>query len=345
MPEVAEKPLLCTHTAQVPNFELNPIAIKDLSLWITSIWLDTNGYTTISDKLKSCGSTFAHFRCADGHEKYVRLRCKMDYCPKCGKKWSAAHKRRAVRAMDRLLYGPVVGYMIFTLPEEISSQQPDRDTLSALSKKAWEIVKRNFDTEGGMVRTHLMGEKNEKLHIHFNVLFPLRKNNDIGKVSKEKLATVRKEWTDFVNGYFELGHKHINSFYTFVWEYGKRIHKVKYVMRPIVTGAKFLSLTAEDKHYVLSLRGWHNTRWFGKLANSQYKKYLKEQGIDYSLRQEQDIGLSKRCPICKNKFKFVEMTHKSLVPRGQLRCIDSDVLVDFALHSYLTNNSPCFWHC
>jgi len=335
MPEMTESSLLCSDTAQVPVSDLNPIQTRNLDLWITSAWLKTNGYGDIASRMENCGTSFAHLKCSQGHDKYVRLHCKQDFCPKCGQKWSGPHKRRATRAMDRLIWGNVVGYMIYTLPEEVSAQRPDKTALSYLSKKAWEITKSNFDTDGAMVRTHLMGEESAKLHIHFNVLFPLRSSKGLGKVPQEVLNKVRQEWGDVINGFFELNHKQMNSYYNFVWEFGKKIHKVKYVMRAIVTTRKFVGLSSEDKHYVLSLKGWHNTRWFGKLANSQYKKYLKAQGIKHIPYSEKDVGLSHHCPICKTKFKFVDIVHEQNLPRLELRMTDKDTFIDLAMHSFL----------
>ena len=340
MPETDISPLLCSDTAQVPQVDTTPIFFKHLAKKLTVLWFKANHYPDIASRIETCGTSFIHLECSNGHKKYARLHCKQDFCPKCGQNWSGPHKRRAVRAMDRLIWGPVVGYMIYTLPEKVSAQRPDREALNYLSKKAWEITKKNFDTDGGMVRTHLMGEKNEKLQIHFNVLFPNRRMDTIGRVSQETLSAVRQEWADVINGYFELGNEQQNCYYNFVWEYGKRIHKVKYVMRAIVTTEKFMSLSDEDKHYVVGLRGWHNTRWFGKLANSQYKKYLASQGVNYTQHEDKDVGLTKRCPICKEKFKYFGVISANALPRHELRHADKDTLVDLCIHAHLKSKDP-----
>ncbi len=173
MPEALISPPLCSHTAQVPQVDTTPIYFNYLEKLLTTSWLRASGYEDVSYRIENCGTSYVHLRCSNGHEKYTRLHCKQDFCPDCGQNWSGPHKRRAVRAMDRLIWGPVVGYMIFTLPEEVSRSRPSKEALKYLSKKAWEITKRYFNTDGGMVRTHLMGEKGDKLHIHFNVLFLL----------------------------------------------------------------------------------------------------------------------------------------------------------------------------
>lgn len=340
MPETVVSSPLCSDTVQVPLSIQNTQKEQESTRQLLVRWLKAYNYEDEAYRIGACGTTFIHLRCQDNHEKYVRMHCNHDYCPTCGTKWSAAHKKRATRAMDRLVYLKLLGYMVFTLPDHFMAQWPDKEALKYLSKEVWNLVKRHFETGGAMVRTHLMGEKGDKLHIHFNVLFDITQKDGIGEVPKETLIQIRKEWTDVVNKWSGLKLENTNVWYNFFDKLGQKIHKVKYILRPIVTSEKFLKLSPDNKEYVLSLKGWHNTRWFGKLANSQYKKYLKAQGVPSDWWENKDIGISKRCPICKNKFKRVSIIDADKLPRDGFRRIDNDILVDFALFSYLNSDDP-----
>lgn len=334
-----KSPPLCTHTAQVPKFELNPSQINELCKIEVISWLTENGYLHDAYTITNCGTTFVHLKDENGHEKYVRMHCKHDYCPICGENGSQAHKKRYIRALDRLVWANTLGYMVFTLPKEVSLNMPSSAVLSDLSKKAWDLVKKNFDTPGGMARVHLLGEEPEKLHIHINVLFPIVNEGGKGEVPQATLDSVRSDWTAYINKIFKLACGTTNVFYKFAYREGRKIHQVKYVLRPIVTPDKFLTLSDSDREKVLGLRGWHNTRWFGKLANSQYKNYLKAMGIEPKQYENKDIMLSKKCPICGKAFRFIEIVSENAINRLQLRAIDRDVLVDFAIYSFLKENS------
>ena len=237
--------------------------------------------------------------------------------------------------MDRLIWAPVLGYLVYTLPDEISQDKPDVDTLKALSKKAWDLTATHFKTPGAMVRTHLMGNALGKFHIHINVLFPILNDTGKGKVPQENLDRLRRSWTDFINKKFGKAYADTNINYNFCTTKRKIRHKIKYVVRPIVNSLEFYSLNDEDRHYIISLAGWHNTRWFGKLANCEYKKFLTAKNIDPKKYENSDLHLSRRCPVCGSRYRCIDIIHKNNLPRSQLRWVDGDTLVDLSTFSYL----------
>lgn len=324
---------LCSNTDQVRGSNYNVLKVKELCKFSIVDNLIALGFEDIAYKVNECGTTFVHLRDKNGHEKYTKMYCKNDFCPTCGQVNSAAHKRRTVRALDRLIWADILGYMVFTLPKEVSAMRPGKETFNYLSKKAWEIVKDNFETPGAMTRIHLMGEEPETLHIHINILFPVL--SELGKVPQETLDNIRTAWTRVVNNFFELKCEVTNVFYKFALLSGKRVHQVNYVLRPVVTPDKFLTLPEECQQYVLSLKGWHSTRWYGKLANGQYKKYLQSKGINPAAYENQDISVTKKCPICGEQYKFVEIIHQDELPKGQVRMIDKGIWVDLETAAYL----------
>jgi len=293
---------LCSHTVQVPSGqvskrryrikqrklerlscdELDRVRVENLD-WFHGMEFaakneDEEGrYRKIIQALETCGQNLVHLETDNGEIKLARIHCNNEFCPICGQNGSALHKKRTGRAKDRLSWAPVLGEMVYTLPDEISNSHPDRETLKRCSQAAWNISKKYFDTPGGVVRTHFMGETKGKFHIHFNTLFP--RQTSLGEVVPEVLKAIKMEWTAAVNKEFKTGYEMTNSYYHFAPTIEQQVGKIKYVLRPVVTPDKFNSLSGEDREYIVSFKGWHNTRWFGKLANSQYKKYLDEIGV------------------------------------------------------------------
>lgn len=322
-----ESASLCTTYAQVRGHSYNSIKVKELCNDTVVDWLDENRHPGIARAIESCGRSFAHFEDDHGHKKYVRVYCNNEICPTCGKDRSKVHLKRTHRAFPRLSWSDVLGYWVFTLPSEVSADMPDKKVLGKLEKAAWEIVKKNFNTPGCVSRIHLMGEKTPgKLHIHINILFPVFNANKKGKVSSEVVEKTKKDWTEYVNKTFKLSYEKIDSKYQFAYKPGQKYHKVRYILRPIVSARLFLTLSDADKERVLSLRGWHNTRWFGELCNSKWKKYLTSRGIDIEALQKLDEKndlLS--CPICGDRYRYIKT---EALPKGQIIWIDDDVAID-----------------
>jgi hypothetical protein len=329
---------LCSIPAQVVKKTYNRFKVEDLCKEEVTDWLSFNGETPLADRINFCGTSFVHLEDSKGNQKYARIRCKNELCPVCGTKNSAVHIRRVRRAATRLLWNGLLGYFVFTLPAEISEARPDKDVINDITKKAWLIVKQEFETPGGLSRIHLMGDKPGKLHIHINFLFPLLTADNRGMISKEKIEKVRGLWTKTLNETFKLNLKESNFKYRFADLPGKKVNKIKYVLRPIVTAYKFLTLSDEDKKYILSLRKGHNTRWYGELSNSKYKKYLLDRGIDAEKIEAEIDGLL--CPVSGEKYHFVDIIPQSALPLHNLRWLDEDTLVDFGTFAYMQANDP-----
>ncbi len=313
---------------------------NDLSVGGVIDWLVKNEYEKEAIKLQSCGSKVVRLECSKGHQKLVRITCHKEFCPRCGQTDSLAHKKRYHRTLDRLLWSDILGYVVFTLPKVISEAMPGRKQLGEMEKKAAGIIKENFSSPGYMARFHLMGNKQGALHIHINILFPVVDTNGTGKVAQEILDNVRKEWTDYINTTFNLSSESTNVFYKFATTEIKKRHIASYVTRPIITTKKFLSLEDKGRSYVLSLQGWHNTRWYGKLANNKYKEFLENKGIDYEKHSNEDIALSKVCPACKERFKFVDIIEVADIFESQFRRKTNDVWVDLEVACALSEGEP-----
>jgi hypothetical protein len=357
---------LCSLYAQVTPLTYNPHKVRELCKENVVDWLYDNGYGKLSNRISSCGLSFMHLSDSKNHEKYARLRCKNEFCPSCGAQNSALHKKRVRRASLRLLWNGLLGYFVFTIPKEISESRPSKEVIENLTKEAWDIVKKNFDTPGGLSRIHLMGDEPGKLHVHINFLYPLLNEDKKGMISKDKIALVRNEWKKVLNKLFNLELTDANFYYSFADKLGKKIHKIKYVLRPVVTSSKFLTLSDEDRKYVLSFSGcqsrscydkatckdnpcyekrFHGTRWHGDLSNSKYKNYLKERDIDVDKIEAEIEGLLS--PVTGEKYHIVKLDNgrpdivrQEDLPLHELRWLDNDTLVDQATFAYISAHSP-----
>ncbi len=318
---------LCPQYAQVIPKNYNRFKVKELCKEDVVDWLFLNEHISLATRIDTCGTSFVHLEDSFGGQKYVRLRCKNELCPTCGEKNSSAHKRNVRRASLRLLWNGLLGYFVFTIPAEVSESRPDKETINDLTKKAWVIVKENFKTPGGLARIHMLGDKPGKLHIHINFLFPLLTIGNRGEVPGEVIKKVRDLWTKTLNKMFDKTLKESNFKYGFADKTGKKINKIKYVLRPIVTGEKFLCLSDEDKRYIMGLRKGHNTRWYGDLSNSRYKKYLLDQGIDVEKMEDDIDGMIS--PLTGEKYHYIGIVPADEMPRERLRYLDPDTLVDF----------------
>lgn len=339
MPETEVRPPESSPYVHIQAKLDEPFSPNDLcKSWVVE-WLANNDYGKKALRVHTCGTKAVSLACVNGHQKRVRMTCQLEICPRCGKKGSLAHRKRYLRALDRLVWAPVLGYLVFTLPREVSDSMPSREQLSQLEKEAVRIVQLNFSTPGCMARVHFMGEEISQLHIHINVLFPIVDTNRKGEVSQATLHNIRQQWTTFVNQAFKLNNNATNIFYKFATTDMQMRHKLKYVTRGIVIAEKFLSLSNEAKRWYLSLAGWHNTRWYGQLSNHKYKKYLEQKGFDLKKHEEEDIALSKKCPVCRQDLKYKEIIDVNDIPFNQFRRLDPDTWVDLEIYSVLKNKA------
>jgi len=321
-------PSLYLSTAQVKVTDLNPHEDRQLQQNSNYRWLDKNGYSDKASRLLDCGTKFAHFRDKNGHDKLSKTFCKYEFCPICGMKGSRTHRTRNTRAHPRLMWAPVLGYMVFTLPLDLSRSRMPREILNRLEKESYDIVQRNFKTEGAMARIHLAGDRPGHLRIHVNILFPITGTNGIGRVDPLILASVQQAWTVFINKFFCLSLDVTDVKYSFATTMKKKYAKIKYVLRPIIDAFMFMTLSDEDKHYIVGLAGWHNTRWFGKLANHKYKAFLLSKGLDPLAYEKKDPYLSNVCPVCGAKFKHVGTVWRRDINKDAWRWIDDHTLMD-----------------
>ena len=325
---------LCSTHYQVSEPQGIPGTSDKLDKRSFSDWLKANGYWEDSLKLDECSLTVEHWSCDNGHDFYFRKYCGREYCPICGAKNSYYHNRRTMRAAEHMIWAVTWGNLTFTMPKEISARRLDKTQLRRLQKLAWETARDVFQLEGAMVTVHLLGEKSPGLHVHFEVLFMRTGCFNKGKVEPEKLGAVKAAWAEKINAEFGLKIETADVRYSFAAVPGRKWHKLNYILRPICTEEKMLALEDEDKHYILSLKGYHRTRWFGCLANSKVKEYLRKHWAPVKLRDTPLIE-KRVCPMCKTKLHYRDKLFIDEIPKSQVVQYNSDIWMDKAVDAFL----------
>ena len=297
-------------------------------------WLFSANYTEDAEKLASCALRFEHWQCENGHDFYFRKYCGREYCPVCGAKDSYYHNRRVMRAAEHFIWAVTWGNLTLTMPKEISERRLSKEQLRQLQKLAWEVTERILKVEGASVTVHLLGEKSEGLHVHFEVLFMRIGCFNRGLIAAEDLGNIKAAWAEVLNKEFNLTLESTNVRYSFAANNGRKWHKLSYIHRPICTEEAMLALNDEDKKYILSLKGYHRTRYFGQLANNKIKEFLKKHWAPIKLRETPLIE-RRVCPMCKTKMFYRDTIFADEIPKLQVVRYNDDIWMDRAVDAWL----------
>ncbi len=297
-------------------------------------WLFSAGYTEDAEKLASCALRAEHWKCDTGHDFYFRKYCGREYCPICGAKGSFYHNRRVLRAAEHFIWAVTWGNLTFTMPKEVSERRLEKTQLRKLQDLAWQATQRILKVEGAGVTLHLLGQEGEGLHVHFEVLFMRLGVFNKGLIPKPRLKAIKKVWALLLNKEFNLDLKTTDVKYSFAATKPKKWHKLNYIHRPICTEEAMLKLSDEDKKYILSLKGYHRTRWFGTLANSNLHEFLRKHWAPLKLRETPLIE-RRVCPMCKTKMHYVDTVFIDEIPKSQVVPYGNDIWIDRAIDAFL----------
>lgn len=332
-PVLPENPLCSTHY-QVTEHSDFASTSEILGKKRFEDWLYSAGFTEDAEKLSSCALRFEHWQCENGHDFYFRKYCGREYCPICGANDSYYHNRRVMRAAEHFIWAVTWGNLTFTMPKEISQQRLGKTRLRKLQDLAWQVTERILKTEGASVTVHLLGEKSEGLHVHFEVLFMRIGCFNKGLIKKSRLKAIKKVWALLLNKEFNLSLASTDVRYSFAATQPKKWHKLSYIHRPICTEEKMLELSNEDKKYILSLKGYHRTRYFGQLANNKVKEFLKKHWAPVKLRETPLIE-KRICPMCKTKMYYKDTVFADEIPKSQVVRYNDDIFMDRAVDAWL----------
>jgi len=112
--------------------------------------------------VQPCVSSFLRGQCGNGHVYVKALVCGREWCPDCGKDGSHIHKRRwATRWYGKVMQMKKVGYLVFTIPEQLREtfQHPKAGTIHL--KEFRKYITRKLIRMGytrGLSRFHWAGD-------------------------------------------------------------------------------------------------------------------------------------------------------------------------------------------
>jgi hypothetical protein len=239
-----------------------------------------------------------------------------------------------MRAAEHFIWAVTWGNLTFTIPKEISERRLDKSTLRKLQNLAWEVSRDTFQLEGAGVTVHLLGREGEGLHVHFEVLFMRLGCYNKGKVEPELIERVKQAWAQKLNTEFNLNLETTSVRYSFAATHPKKWHKLLYIHRPICTEEAMLQLSDENKHYILSLKGYHRTRWFGVLANKNIHQFLRQHWAPLTFRETPAIE-RRVCPMCKIKMRYRDTIFIDDIPQTQVTAYNNDIWVDKAVDAFM----------
>ena len=231
-----------------------------------------------------CPGYFVVGRCENGHSFAKELYCGREWCPVCGEDESPAHMRRFARWVGKAQQLRSIGYLVFTLPEEVRSRYRSKARLNELTKRVTggdksrriEGMLKGMGFDRGLARWHWFGETPGKWHPHLNVIV------ESGHFTHSQLRSIRRAWA----GILGVDVAVVNYSYTKVVP--KMVHVLKYVTR-----ATFRDYTW-DEHMAAELYNFRNMRSWGKWDGEPV--WELEAGIEaIEAITKLEAGL---CPVC-----------------------------------------------
>lgn len=271
-------------------------------------------YTNVSSWLGlTCDKTgvgwFVSGECENGHRFAKTLVCQKEWCSVCGEDGSVAHSRRWLRWLPKAQQFEVMGYFVFTIPQELRAKYRTKKALSGLGHRVQELLK-GFGYSRGLRRWHWFGDKSAKYHPHLNCLV------DGGFVSAAKLDAIKRGYASL------LGADVVDVNYRYRLSAGKMVHSLRYVCRATFRDYNW------DLPMALELRGFRNMVVWGRgqwdsepswsLDELSGKAKAEVEGFDVQAIESLGSGV---CPVCGEALVWGEA-----LPIGLLDMVDKQDL-------------------
>ena len=269
-----------------------------------------------------CGSRVIVSDCSSNiHHFAKRLVCGREWCSKCGKKNSAAHKRRLARILPKVQQLNQVGYLIIEFPdayrkkgkakigETKSATVPgwcyNKTDLRSSTNTVVEVLagKRlgGKDRVGGyfdkgLIRWHWFGEKRPgKWNPHMNVLVRA------GYIRPKKLKEIKEDLRSALNV------PDLIVRYLYVNTPGAIVHKAKYITRPTFTNYNW------SPYMVFQLDNFRNQRWWGKWYGVEAwpMEAVQAEGEDVGGLLQVGQLQTGICPDCAQPLKTLYRNEKT----------------------------------
>jgi hypothetical protein len=265
-------------------------------------WGSTQKYTCGVCKLSSC---------QDCRKFYVvRVPCKREYCPECGKKHSLAHKQLTMKLYIYMLElyeeKKSIGYFVITAPPELRKLLKSSEE----RQKFRRYIIRLFKREGfgkGVTRWHFAGDKSKKWYPHLNVLVPA------SYLEKEKLERIKR----LIERRYGVK--------TVFYEYLKDLPRIYFVAEYVARGTFLMQneVGAESIKGSRKLQTWgcFKVNKMNKKTKEEFEQHIRELMMKGYLENEVEkmayCLLSSRCPTCYEKLSWQVRKYFDL-PKGNI---------------------------
>jgi len=227
----------------------------------------------------------------------------------CGEDGSVAHLRRFARWLPKAQQFELMGYFVFTIPEELRAKYRTKKALAILGHQVQELLK-SYGYSRGLRRWHWFGDRSIKYHPHLNCFV------DGGWMLPDKLAAIKRGYASL------LGADVVDVKYRYRLSAGKMVHSLRYVCRSTFKDFDW------DIELALELRGfrnmvvWGRGQWDGSpvwsLADLQGKAKAEVEELNI---EAIEALADKRCPVCSSAVVWGEA-----LPVGLLDMVEKQPL-------------------
>lgn len=224
---------------------------------------------------------------------YVKkIECRKHWCPECGGKGGHIHKSRIHSALNRF---DVDQYnfrqLVLTIPESLRDIMRDRNNIEKAEGYVKQLAEkffgkpifdknghvRKYKLEKGVISyVHLFGDQEVgvfKPHINLHILESISEKLVL---SESILNSIRKYWLKKLQNFDETLTV-VDVHYKFRIKKGHKLHAIKYMTRP--WGVDDFQMCDDDlkSFLVMDMSGFQYLRFWGALANCNYKDDMNLQ--------------------------------------------------------------------
>jgi len=220
----------------------------------------TVGTKTSIGKPVNCPGFFVVGQCKNGHRFAKELYCGREWCPVCGEDDSPAHIRRFARWVTKAQQLETMGYLIFTLPEEVRSRYRKKARLNELTKRVTagdksrhiEGLLKGMGFDRGLARWHWFGETSGKWHPHLNVVI------EAGYLTEGQLLGIKRAYAGIlgVTQVDKNGDPLVDIYYKYKNVVPKMIHTLKYITRATFKDYTWDGRMAAELYNFRNMRSW-----------------------------------------------------------------------------------------
>jgi len=184
-----------------------------------------------------CGKVANKFYGVVSGKKYYKfMPCLKWWCNDCGKKKGRINVKRTSRVLDRIKLDPkntLMRQAVFTVPAADTAAFKSRDALGALIRMAERVIRKMFPGLPCVATLHLFGDKGGiRWHPHVHIVI-IDKRGQALMLPPEFLEQMRESWRRALQAYVLHPVKTINVHISFIEEYGRMIHRIRYLTRPM----------------------------------------------------------------------------------------------------------------